>query len=90
MIVYEIMTKEKPVVKVDKISSGGASIIKRPEIKVSIPECYQNMIELGWSEYPNERPTFEEIVHELENDPNFITSDVDKEEYFKYTKELSV
>lgn len=90
MIVYEIMTKEKPVVKVGKISSGGASIIKRPEIKVSIPECYQNMIELGWSEYPNERPTFEEIVHELENDPNFITPDVDKEEYFKYTKELSV
>ena len=48
------------------------------------------MIEIGWSEDPNERPTFDQIVHELENDPNFITQDIDKNQYFNYIKKLQV
>ncbi|KAK8893048.1 hypothetical protein M9Y10_030307 [Tritrichomonas musculus] len=91
MIAYEMLNKEKPIVNVGKNSgfvSNALEKIKRPEFKVSIPECYKNLIESGWSEDPNERQSFEDIVYELENNPNFITSDIDKDKYLDYVKKL--
>ena len=93
MIVYEIITKEKPTTNSNNSFSGFLLNMsmknKRPEFKNSIDVCYQNMIEACWAENPEERPSFEQIVDLLENDPVFITSDINKEEYFDYIKMIS-
>ena len=58
----------------------------RPEFTDKIPKVYQNLVKKCWSEDPSSLPTFDEIVHELKTNPEFITESVDKDEYFKYIK----
>ena len=58
---------------------------ERPEFKQPISKCYKNLIERCWSQEPENRPTFDEIVEELETDTDFITENsIDAMEYFKY------
>lgn len=76
MIVYEIMTLTVPFEKVpfllicQKVKEG-----ERPAFKYYIDE-YKDLIERCWSQNPEKRPTFSEIVEELRNNAGFITSDV--------------
>jgi serine/threonine protein kinase len=42
----------------------------RPSIPCMVPACLQNLIKRCWSEDPNSRPSFQEIVQEL-SDPSF-------------------
>ena len=44
------------------------------------------MIEKCWSQDPNDRLSFDGIVDLLENDPNFITPDINQSEYHEYIK----
>ena len=57
---------------------------KRPEFKDNIPGCFQKLIKMCWSQLPKDRPSFKTIVEQLKSDPNFITKDVEKDDYYKY------
>lgn len=56
----------------------------RPKFNKKIPQCYQNLIQKCWSQEPLERPTFDEILATLKTDSNFITDQVNKEEFWNY------
>ena len=57
---------------------------KRPDLSYYIPDCYKNLIKECWAVDPKMRPTFDEIVFELENSDEFITEFIDKDEYLYY------
>ena len=46
------------------------------------------MIEACWSEEISKRPSFSQIILELETNPEFISDDVDRNEFFKYIKSI--
>ena len=49
-----------------------------------MPDAYKELIEKCWSQDPEERPTFTEIVDELKNNHNFIIDLVDENEFYEY------
>ena len=90
MIVYEIITGEKTFEGLNlnqiiiNIKRG-----HRPSFKHPIPKCYQELIENCWNQNPQERPTFDEIVDVMKNNPEFIIGKVDEhlfKEYIEYIK----
>ncbi|KAK8888320.1 hypothetical protein M9Y10_039386 [Tritrichomonas musculus] len=85
LITYHFITNEKPF---DGISSPQIFSLledcKRPEFKRPILDCYRKLIEKCWSQDPNDRPTFEEIVSHLRNNKEFITDTIDLNEYENY------
>lgn len=89
IIVYEIMTCQEPWKNLNmlqihnKVESGF-----RPEIK-GIPDSYKNLIEKCWVQNPDERPSFDEIIEELESDEGFITELVEKDDFLDYIDFLS-
>lgn len=87
-IVYEMVTLEQPfknkigVIQVmDAVKNG-----VRPDIKNTVPKCYQDLITKCWSQDPNQRPTFNEIVQILKTNDDFITDGVDKNEFNDYIR----
>ena len=82
IIVYEIITNQAPFPNCGsyqiscKVVNG-----ERPEFKYTIPDSYQRLIEKCWSHDPKDRPTFDEIVNDLEKDPGFIIETVDEDDY---------
>ncbi|KAK8889286.1 hypothetical protein M9Y10_034032 [Tritrichomonas musculus] len=91
MIMFEIMTNEKPFDNIKNIYQLLLFIKqgRRPKFNVSIPYCYKNLIQKCWNEDPYSRPQFSKICSILENDPNFITPNVDKDEYLNYINYLN-
>lgn len=87
MIVYEIITNEKPFSEVNifQILSMVASGY-RPKFVNPIPPAYCQLIESCWSEDPKNRPTFSLITEKLKNDKRFITELIDEKEFLKYVK----
>ncbi|KAK8854393.1 hypothetical protein M9Y10_016955 [Tritrichomonas musculus] len=87
MALYEIVTSET---KLGKFKNGENIMIEviayhyRPPMKKDIPECYKKLIESCWSEKPEDRPTFEEIVDKLKSDPSFMFDDVNLDEIMLY------
>ena len=82
-ILYKIFTGEVPfqnnyIGKIIKLIIEG----ERPKFIKPIPECQRKLIELCWSQDPNKRPTFSEIVSILRTDEFLI--DVDVEEFNMY------
>lgn len=59
---------------------------ERPGFTVPIPNCYKNLITKCWSQNEKERPSFDEIVHWLENEKEFITDSVDEDEFLDYVQ----
>lgn len=57
----------------------------RPPLKDYIPSIYRELIESCWSQNPTQRPTFDEIVKKLKTNPNFITENIDYDEFINYT-----
>lgn len=83
-IVYEIMTSEIPYKNCSKIDLAVKVTNNiRPEI-IGIPESYQNLIERCWDQNPSKRPSFNDIVEELKNNPEFITDMMESTEYEDY------
>ncbi|KAK8839971.1 hypothetical protein M9Y10_031688 [Tritrichomonas musculus] len=92
LIVYEVVTAERPFSKYKNFSQFYNQVVlggMRPEIKNEVPECYRGLIEKCWCQDQNERPTFENIIEALGSVPDFITSDVNKEEYLNYIRQIS-
>ena len=86
IIVYEIMTVEEPFkdFTIPMIFSKVVSKGYRPEIDSTIADCYRNLISRCWSQNPEERPTFDNIVDELKSNEDFITDLIDKDKYYEY------
>ena len=85
LIAYEIITNDRPFpdieniyILINNVCSG-----KRPEFKNPIKESYKNLIERCWSQDPEKRPTFTEIVNVLEK-PEFITDLIDSSQFNNY------
>ena len=91
IIVYEIITNEIPFKNfglsqfeiMQKVPNG-----ERPKFLYEIPECYKSLIEECWKDDPNERPTFDEIVENLENNRDFLYDDDDYEIYLQYIEDI--
>ncbi|KAK8864991.1 hypothetical protein M9Y10_010519 [Tritrichomonas musculus] len=85
LIVYEIITGEKPFKKF-KFFQLMKSVINgyRPEIKEDVPNSYKELIEQCWSQKAEDRPSFDEIVSSLKNNEEFITELTDKLEFEDY------
>ncbi|KAK8880351.1 hypothetical protein M9Y10_003018 [Tritrichomonas musculus] len=89
LITYEIMCENKPFENLRTFTEIYNEVVNcnnRPEIPSSVPDCYRKLIEICWSQDPDERLTFEEIVNVLNNDKNFITPEVDSEVFNKYVR----
>ncbi|KAK8842485.1 hypothetical protein M9Y10_026074 [Tritrichomonas musculus] len=89
LIIYELMTNENLNVSSSALFSDDLLDKRKIEFKTPIPICYRNLIERGLSKNPNERPSFDQIVNNLETDSGFITPDVSKNEYFHYIEKVS-
>ena len=86
-IIYEIMTGKKPFnknISPLQIKKRVAEKGERPKFENPIKEVYKNLIERCWSQNPELRPTFEEIINEFRTNKEFITEEINKEEYYKY------
>lgn len=87
MLAYELITGIEPFdgftkIKVqNEIKKGN-----RPKFSDDIPDAYMQLIEGCWSDDPNERPSFDEIVNNLENNKDFITDSIDENEYLEYVQ----
>lgn len=85
MIVYELLTTERPFKKctlktlILHLSKG-----ERPEIDSTMPDVYRSLIERCWCQKPSDRPSFESIVNDLRDNPDFITDMVDESEFIDY------
>lgn len=83
-VVYEMLTTNEPYQSFNdifkKINRG-----ERPEIPSYIPDPYRNLIDRCWSEEPENRPTFDDIVEELTTNNDFITDLVNEGEFIDYT-----
>lgn len=85
LIVYEIITNLKPFENCNiyqimmNVSKGD-----RPELNSTIPKSYQDLIKDCWSQNPEQRPTFDQIVDKLANDKGFITDEINYQEYLNY------
>lgn len=87
LIVYEILTNEKPFDDIDQASGIYQEVVvkgKRPIIKEKIPDRFKVLIEECWSQDLNQRPSFDDIIYLLKIDEYFIIEEVSKEDYYKY------
>lgn len=85
IIVYEIITGQEPYEAKSfyeiftKISTG-----ERPQIDNLVPLSYKNLIESCWSQNPDDRPTFEAIVNGIKESKDFITENVNENDFLEY------
>lgn len=86
LVMYEIMTNTTAYLNQSQVLDEVFSNDYRPKIPEKVPQCYRNLISKCWVKDPSKRPTFDEIVELLRTDPNFITDDVDEEEFKNYIK----
>ena len=57
---------------------------ERPKFMYLIPACYRDLIRRCWSENPENRPTFQDIVKELRTNKEFIIDTINEDEFFEY------
>lgn len=91
IIMYEIITGEKPYEDLKKpvdIVNEVTQKNRRPKFDKNIQLCYRNLIVNCWQSNPLDRPSASEIVETLKSDPNFITENVNKDEFLKYVEYL--
>lgn len=87
LIVYEIITNKKPYNDMNifmlclKVTEQ-----YRPEIIEEIPSWYKKLITSCWNQDPSQRPSFDEIVDMLKNNPEFKNKKVDVNEFNKYVE----
>lgn len=85
-IMYEILVSENIEINMNKVDFFKKVIDEnyRPNIPDFIPLVYKKLIEQCLSRFPNERPTFDEILNELKNNDHFITDTINTGEYYDY------
>lgn len=93
LIVFEIMTNKIPFEDISDPNLIYSRIVKecyRPQISDQVPDIYRHLIEECWLQNSNERPSFSEIIDNLEKNERFITSDINKDEYFDYIESIKI
>lgn len=87
-IVYEILSNEIPYNELNNFNQIISEVIKgkRPEFSSTITERFQKLIAQCWASDPSERTTFEDIVVQLKKDSEFISKNINKNDYEKYIK----
>lgn len=88
IILSEILSGQKPYSQHKKLSSY-ALLLKvvngyRPLLDPSIPEAYKELIQRCWHQEPSCRPTFDQIVSELQNNTSFISETIDSDIFDEY------
>lgn len=87
MVVYEIMTGEIAFSKMNYFKLlHELSLEHRPKFNYMIPYCYRKLIENCWDQHKTMRPDFRSICHNLKTNPDFITENVDQDEFFNYVE----
>ena len=86
IIAYEILTLIKPFenISIDELFINVVFFKKRPELTDDIPYLFRELLQRCWSMNPNDRPTFNDIVDELKNNPDYITQNIDENEFYEY------
>lgn len=64
---------------IHKVSHG-----YRPQINDNVPDFFRDLIERCWSQEPENRPTFAQIVEEMKNSDDFIDDLIDESEFYDY------
>ena len=64
---------------IHKVSHG-----YRPQINDNVPDFFRDLIERCWSQEPENRPTFAQIVEEMKNSDGFIDDLIDESEFYDY------
>lgn len=91
MILYEFFTSKPPVIKGNSkfMIYTNASKGMRPDLKKVSDGPIKELIQKCWSPNPDDRPTFDEIIHCFTAKRNdFWPSDVDVSEVEKYIKKF--
>lgn len=85
MIAYIIISNEIPFkgISFDQLLIQIANGV-RPDLEFITNDAYKSLIERCLDQDFMKRPTFEEIVDELENNRDFITDDIDEGEFLSY------
>lgn len=89
IIVYEMFNLKKPYSFIESKKEFITYVVNeksKPIIYNSCPECYKNLLKRCWSQDPEDRPSFEQILFELKTNPDFITEKINKEEFFNYAR----
>ena len=88
MIAFELFSSEVPwsAEKVRNSSQLISKVLKgiRPKNKIPIPDSILALINKCWSQDPLGRPTFEEIVEDLEKNPEYFTDSIEVERFLIY------
>lgn len=94
-IVYELITLKKPFYNYNKQSYYNSYELfmaisrgQRPDIDNFVSDCYRDLITKCWSEDPDERPSFDEIVETLKTNKKFINELIDENEYYEYIESI--
>lgn len=86
-VVFEIMSSEKPFSEIENASQIFNEVVvkgRRPKSNKKIPQSYAKLIEKCWSDDLSERPTFEGIVFYLKMNSEFITNEINNDDYQRY------
>lgn len=70
-ILYEMLVGENPFLSI-KLEHLVIEVLingNRPQFHENVPEHIKDLIERCWAKDPNDRPSFDDIVNELKNDP---------------------
>ncbi|KAK8896552.1 hypothetical protein M9Y10_014460 [Tritrichomonas musculus] len=89
LIVYEIVTNEVPFKNIksfQQLLNEMRIDSKKPPFKKPIHVVYFELINRCWMHNPEKRLTFKEIVNRLKNNKDFLTNDVDENEYRAYIR----
>ena len=86
MLVYEILTLNHPFEEIKNPLELRKRVLEgyRPPIPSNIHASYKKIIERCWLHNPEQRPSFDKIVEELEVDRGLIIEGVNNEEYREY------
>ena len=87
IIVYEIMTNITPFADLNLVQLIRKICIDnyRPELTPDIPEAIQDLISRCWSKDPEERPSFEEIVKDFdENEDKYLNESINEGDFYDY------
>ena len=86
ILVYEILTGKTPFIDLSlgQLIQKVAINSEKPDLTIDISQSFQELLLSCWSHNPEDRPTFQDIVDNLKNNSDFITSTVDEVDFYNY------
>lgn len=89
-LVYEILANNDQLYKFYNIATIRSDVSKgkRPDLERILDPAYRNLIEKCWATKAEDRPTFDQIVEDLEKNQDYITNLIDKQKFHDYIDEI--